>query len=173
MIKRLFCLLLALVIILVAVQAVSFLFPMRYKKEIQQYAKQNGLDPALIAAQIKVESNYDEQAVSRRGAVGLMQVLPSTGVWCAKEMQIQAYTDDMLTTPKINLQIGIWYDAYLLQQTESIEWMLAAYNGGIANVEAWRADGITRIDEIPFPETRDYVRKALAYQKIYTLLYRF
>ena len=119
MIKRLFCLFLVLVIILVAVQAVSFLFPMRYKKEIQQYAKQNGLDPALIAAQIKVESNYDEQAVSRRGAVGRMQVLPSTGVWCAKEMQIQAYTDDMLTTPKINLQIGIWYDAYLLQQTKA------------------------------------------------------
>lgn len=171
MTKRLVRVSFAGVVLFLAVQLLFRFFPMDYEEEIRRFAAQNGLDPALVAAQIKVESNFQTDAVSHKGAVGLMQILPATGAWCAEKMHLLDYEN--LVDTEINIQIGTWYDRYLLEKTGSDVWMLAAYNGGIANVESWRATGAEKIEDIPFPETQKYVQKVLSFQKVYAILYKF
>ncbi|MBQ6846465.1 MAG: transglycosylase SLT domain-containing protein, partial [Oscillospiraceae bacterium] len=81
-----------------------------------------------------------------------------------------SYSEEMLKNPETSLEIGCWYLNYLYEKTDSYKWALAAYNGGIANVEGWIKEGITP-EQIPFPETNDYVKKIEDYRKIYKILY--
>lgn len=174
MIKRAFWLFVTFVAVLLVLLCVLFkLFPMDYAEMIKANAEKEGLSPALIAAQIKAESNFDKNAESHKGAMGLMQILPATADWCAKQMGKNEYSEQMLKNAKMNIEIGTWYLSYLLNKTGNISWALAAYNGGIANVEAWRTDGIESIDAVPFPETVSYVKKVLLYEKVYAFLYNF
>ena len=95
--------------------------------------------------------------------------MPETGAWCAEKMGL-SYSEEMLKNPETSLEIGCWYLNYLYEKTDSYKWALAAYNGGIANVEGWIKEGITP-EQIPFPETNDYVKKIEDYRKIYKILY--
>ena len=172
MIKRAVWLILTLGVTLCVGTAVLFaVFPMKYSTEIRKCAEAYGLPPSVIAAQIKAESNFDAHIKSHKGAVGLMQVLPATAAWCAKEMGMDDYSEQMLENGQINIEIGTWYFSYLLNKTQNITWTIAAYNGGISNVEAWITTGLDDIEGIPFPETKRYVKKVLLYEKIYSVLY--
>jgi len=153
------------------------LYPVPYRDLIWRYAAQNGLDPYLVTAVIKVESNFRPDAVSAKGAVGLMQVMPDTARWAASKMGVLAPTAGDLVDPETNVRIGTWYLAELGREFEgNMVLTLAAYNAGRGMVHEWVADGTlaesnTGVDSIPFAETRNFVRRVLQTEERYRQLY--
>ncbi|MBC7104775.1 MAG: lytic transglycosylase domain-containing protein, partial [Firmicutes bacterium] len=137
----------------------------------------NGLDPYLVAAVVKVESNFEPQARSPRGAAGLMQLMPETGAWAARQLGETEFDPSALFDPELNVRLGTRYLAALWREFGGdTVLVLAAYNAGSGRVKEWLAraewtgEGRT-VDQIPFPETRHFVRKVLWYHEVYRYLY--
>ena len=152
-------------------------YPIHYKDIITQYSLENDVDPFLVTAVIRVESRFRPEAVSPKGARGLMQVMPDTGKWIAAELRMREYDLEMLQDPSTNLKLGTWYLAFLRQEYGGdLVLTLAAYNAGRGNVSKWvKEDGWAGgedIDSIPFPETREYVKKVLRLYDKYREVYR-
>jgi soluble lytic murein transglycosylase len=152
------------------------LFPMRYDQQLLAAAREDALDPALVAALILQESSYDAAALSRAGARGLMQVMPATGRRIARAKGVR-FKRAALNDPETSLDFGTHY---LRQMSEryggAVERVLAAYNAGPHRVDAWtlqRGDQTAEefIETIPFTETRNYVMIVLANREQYRRLY--
>jgi soluble lytic murein transglycosylase len=143
---------------------------------IREQAAAKHLDPALIAAVIYAETKFEPRQ-SSAGAEGLMQILPATAYFLAHLSGGSRFTASDLATPKINVAYGSYYLRYLLDHYHGNEMLaVAAYNGGLANVDSWEANANAAgrqltIDAIPFPETRDYVRRVLQAQHDYRTTY--
>ncbi len=143
---------------------------------IRQQASEKHLDPALIAAVIYAETKFDPRP-SSAGAQGLMQILPSTAQFLAHLSGGVDFNTGDLATPAVNIAYGSYYLRYLLDHYEGNEMLaVAAYNAGLTNVDEWvahaRAEGTQlTIVEIPFPETREYVRRVLSAQHAYRATY--
>jgi soluble lytic murein transglycosylase len=143
---------------------------------IREQAAAKHLDPALIAAVIYAESKF-EPRTSPAGALGLMQLLPATAYYIARLSGGASFTSADLATPRINVAYGSYYLRYLLDHYSGQETpALAAYNGGIANADRWLASARAAgepltLQRIPFPETREYVRRVLAAQRAYRTTY--
>jgi len=152
-------------------------YPLAYEQEIREHAERNALEPALVAAVIHAESGFVPDSESSKGAVGLMQVLPSTASFLASQPDRPSPSPARLLEPEVNIAYGTRYLAYLLDRFGSVPRALAAYNGGEANVRRWlaerRAEGRTlRLPEdIPFGETRRYVRRVTELLPIYRRAY--
>src|SRR5438552_1827418 len=150
--------------------------PLREASVIREQAAAKHLDPALIAAVIYAESKFDPRP-SSAGAQGLMQILPATAYFIAHLSGGSRFTAGDLSTPAINVAYGSYYLRYLLDHYSGNEALaLAAYNAGVANVDGWvaRAQATGRtltLAEIPFGETRAYVRRVLAAQREYRTIY--
>jgi soluble lytic murein transglycosylase len=147
--------------------------PLRYDDIIRQQAEAKDLDPALISAVIYQESRFRPRP-SSAGALGLMQLLPDTAHFIAGKTGGSKFTTEDLATPQINIQYGSWYLRYLLDQFDNDEiTALAAYNAGIGRVQTWLAESgksggkINDVNEIPFPETREYVKNVLESREKY------
>jgi soluble lytic murein transglycosylase len=150
--------------------------PLSDASVIREQAAEKRLDPALIAGVIYAETKFDPRT-SSAGALGLMQILPATAHYIARLSGGFRFTTGDLATPKINVAYGSWYLRYLLDHYEGNEMeAVAAYNGGLANVDTWAAKAreagrqLTTAD-IPFPETRAYVRRVLRAQAEYRSVY--
>ena len=133
-------------------------------------AAENELPAALVYALIKAESNFDSAAVSQKGARGLMQLMDTTAAWCSEKSGIPLR--DILN-PEENIALGAFYLGYLCEMYDgNIETALAAYNAGYGRVNSWLRDrayspeGQT-LSFVPFPETRQYVKKVMLYKSIY------
>lgn len=170
--------LLFLAILLIAARAAVFrYYPYRHRAEIARRAAQYNFDPLLVAAVVRTESKFEPQATSRRGARGLMQVMPETGRWAAENLGLEGYQDDHLYDAATNLWIGTWYLSDLRHEFGGdIILALAAYNGGRRNVRQWLASKQwngehQNLDQIPFRETRDFVRRVLTDYQRYVWLY--
>ncbi len=143
---------------------------------IRKQAAEKHLDPALIAAVIYAESKFEPRP-SSAGAEGLMQILPETAYYLAHLSGGHSFTAADLATPEINVAYGSYYLRYLLDHYEGNEMLaIAAYNGGLTNVDRWvaqaRASGRSlAISAIPFPETREYVQRVLDAQQEYRETY--
>ncbi len=171
------CLIIISLVIVNYNQILKIIYPLHYKEIIFRYAEKYDLDPYLIASIIRVESKFDKEATSQRGAIGLMQIMPATGKWIAKEIDIDDFTTEKLYKPELNIKFGSWYLAHLKRIfDDDLTLVIAAYNGGQGNVNRWielkKWTGKHKDSEqIPFPETRDYVQKTVKtyrrYQKIY------
>lgn len=154
------------------------LYPFPHRDVILEAARAQNLDPYLVAAVIRAESKWDPDAVSPKGARGLMQVLPATGAWAAREMGLEAYSDERLFEPETNIRVGTWYLADLRDEFGG-DWVLvlAAYNGGRRTVRSWLEagrigpPGASDPDRIPYAETRAYVHRVLAGWERYRSLY--
>lgn len=138
-------------------------YPLRYSEYVRVHARENNLDPALLAAVIYQESKFDATAKSSSGAIGLMQLTPAT----AKGIAIRTggshfHTEDLLN-PEINIRYGAWYLADLFQKYRNESLALAAYNAGQGNVDRWQAEG----KPIQFPQTRAYVTRVEHLQRVY------
>jgi len=150
--------------------------PLSQASVIRQQAAAEHLDPALIAAVIYAESKFDPRP-SAAGAQGLMQILPATAYFIARRSGGSRFTASDLSTPSINVAYGSYYLRYLLDHYGGNEMLaLAAYNGGVANVDSWvaRADATGRtltLAAIPFGETRAYVQRVLAARQAYRATY--
>lgn len=152
------------------------LYPLKYYEDIYYYSKIYSLDPLFVTSVIYVESKFNEMAVSRKGAIGLMQILPRTAKWAAKEMNLKNYNNDLLFDIKVNINIGCWYLNRLRKQFSNIEVVLAAYNGGSGNVSKWLKNPNYSLDEItlekiPFEETSNFVKRVKRVYRIYKFLY--
>jgi soluble lytic murein transglycosylase len=143
---------------------------------IREQASAKHLDPALIAAVIYAESKFEPRP-SPAGAQGLMQILPATAYFLAHLSGGYQFTASDLATPRINLAYGSYYLRYLLDHYSGNEMLaVAAYNGGLANVDRWLAQAnatgrVLTASSIPFPETREYVRRVLAARRDYRATY--
>lgn len=138
-------------------------YPLHYAEYVRVHAREHNLDPALVAAVIYQESKYNSDAKSSSGAIGLMQVTPSTARGIAIRTHGTAFQTSDLYNPEINIRYGAWYLADLFQKYGSESLVLAAYNAGQGNVDRWRANG----EPIQFPETRAYVQRVEHLQRVY------
>ncbi|NLJ80090.1 MAG: lytic transglycosylase domain-containing protein [Firmicutes bacterium] len=151
-------------------------FPLYFSALIKAQSEESGLDPLLLAAVIKVESGFQPQAVSSKGAVGLMQIMPETAFWLGEQQGLVLSKKDLFQ-PERNLGLGSFYLKSLLREFPSEEAALAAYNAGPNNVRRWINEGLwdgslKNIDGVPFAETRAYVRKVDTAKRIFRYLYR-
>jgi soluble lytic murein transglycosylase len=150
----------------------DFTLPLAYQDIIREQAAAKHLDPALIAAVIYAETKFDSRS-SAAGAEGLMQIMPATARFLARRSGATTFTTSDLATPAVNIAYGSYYLRYLLDEYGGRKVLaLAAYNGGEANVNNWLADARAHgskltVQNIPFPETRDYVSRVLNAQKRY------
>jgi len=145
--------------------------PLRHEDIIRQQARQKDVPADLIAAVIYNESRFRDQT-SHAGARGLMQITPSTAKVIESLSGGQTFKFDDLSDPDINIRYGTFYLHYLIQKFGSNEIAaLAAYNAGETNAAAWGGSSLS-LDEIPFPETRDYVENVLEKRDEYARHYR-
>src|SRR5271166_3040419 len=150
--------------------------PLSDASVIREQAAEKHLDPALIAAVIYAETKFDPRP-SPAGAQGLMQILPTTAYYLAHLSGGASFTAGDLASPRINVAYGSYYLRYLLDHYEGDEMLaVAAYNGGLTNVDRWVAQareggGSLTVGEIPFPETREYVQRVLSAQQLYRETY--
>ena len=151
--------------------------PLEYQAIVEQYAAEYGLDEAFVYGVIFCESRFEADAVSSADAVGLMQVTEETGKWAAAQMGLDPETID-LTDPDTNIHIGCWYLSWLMEKFGGVsETVLAGYNAGHGSVARWLADedmswdGIT-LDEIPYGETKSYVKRVKLAEQAYGLRLR-
>jgi len=134
--------------------------PVVHKTIINKYACEFKIDPLWVMAIIKVESGFWPHARSNRGAVGLMQVLPSTAREIGPEIGVSLQSDDDLKDPDINLHLGVYYLSKLQQlfPFDDVA-VLAAYNAGPGVTAQWRkGEPVLEINDISYPETRNFVK---------------
>ena len=152
------------------------LFPRPYWVDLKKFSSSNGLDPYLVAALIRQESEFNPNAVSRANAVGLMQLLPKVGKSVAKQQKLKRFSSTQLFTPAVNLQLGTHYFRSMVDKFGAFEYALAAYNAGADRVQDWLGQGKYRdpqefVESIPFTETREYVQAILRNENLYRQLY--
>jgi soluble lytic murein transglycosylase len=138
-------------------------YPLHYTALVRERARAEGIDPALLAAVIYQESKFSAHARSRSGAIGLMQLTPSTAKGIALRTGGTAFRVSDLTDPAINIRYGTWYLHDLFAKYGSLRLVLAAYNAGQGNVDRWRAAGLG----IQFPETRAYISRVEHLRRVY------
>ena len=143
---------------------------------IREQAAEKRLDPALIAAVIYAETKFDPRT-SAAGAEGLMQILPATAYYLAHLSGGIAFTASDLADPSVNVAYGSYYLRYLLNHYDGNQMLaVAAYNGGLTNVDEWVAHAEASghqlsVAEIPFPQTREYVQRVLGAEHAYRETY--
>ncbi len=152
------------------------IYPQKYNAYVEKYALEYGVDSMLVYAIIKAESNFKPHIKSNSNAMGLMQLLEDTAKETATKIGIE-YTDGCLYEPETNIRLGIKYFSDLLKEYNN-NYMLAltAYNAGTGNLKKWIEQGIIKtdgsnIEDIPYKETNNYVRKIVRDYNIYKDLY--
>ncbi|MEW5921778.1 MAG: lytic transglycosylase domain-containing protein [Bacillota bacterium] len=153
------------------------LYPLPYKEIIVEHSHRYNLEPQLVAAVIRVESNFHSGAVSAKGARGLMQIMPETGAWAAAQVGMNDFAPEKLFDPLVNISLGTWYLQDLYRNFSGNTYAaLAAYNGGRGHVKRWLEEGIwdgsrENLEDIPFAETRIFVLKVEKAYRRYHQLY--
>lgn len=151
-------------------------YPVEYVDLIRQYAGENNIPPAYVAAVIMAESSYRPEAVSSVNAQGLMQILPSTAGWIAGKFD-ESYVEGSLFEPETNIKYGCWYLGFLMDRYDgSMKCASSAYHAGQGTVDKWledpmySSDGKT-LDRIPSDVTGTYVERVLKYYEKYEEIY--
>ncbi|MBR6530221.1 MAG: lytic transglycosylase domain-containing protein [Clostridia bacterium] len=152
----------------------DYLYPVKYEKLVEKYAREYSLSPALVYGVIKTESDFDKDAVSRAGAVGLMQIMPSTFEYLVT-LTGEEYDPSRLTDAETNIRYGCLQLSRMQNRFGEGDAMLAAYNAGEGRVAEWLQnpaygkDG--KLVNIPLDETRAYVERVTEHTKTYIALY--
>lgn len=151
-------------------------YPIKYEHFVEKYSKKYDLDKWLVYGVIRTESRFDIYAVSSADAKGLMQLTDETGADCARKLGVAKYTSDKLFDPETNISFGCYYLSTLIKKYDYLENAIAAYNGGPGNVDSWLksreyTDEAGRLVNIPFPETKSYVKSVLEARDMYKTIY--
>ena len=155
----------------------NFLYPFPYRDKVEEISSRYQVDKYLAVSVMKVESNFTEGAISKSGAVGLMQIMPETANWIAVCLDEEPPSLNELHNTDKNIRYGIWYLSELEHEFFGNDILaLAAYNAGRGNVRHWMEQGgweknFSDVDKIPYLETRQYVKKVLACKEKYHKLY--
>lgn len=183
-IKRMIIIIFLLVIIFVLFKVIKIqdiilkrIYPVAYSEYVIKYSGENNLDKYMIYSIIKAESNFNPNVKSKSDAIGLMQLLEETANERANIIEDHNVTEEDLYNPETNIKLGTSYYAYLLKHYNGNNVLaLTAYNAGMGNVDIWIKTGIIKsdgsdIENIPYKETNNYVRKILRDYQIYLKLY--
>ncbi|RAV10565.1 lytic transglycosylase domain-containing protein [Paenibacillus contaminans] len=178
--KRWFALVL-LVVLLVLFYSSDWLgkimYPIQFRDGIEASSKKHKVDPLLVAAIIRVESNYRTDPRSKKGAIGIMQIMPDTAEWLFEREGFRSFSLADLDDPYINIEVGTKYLNLLsIQFKDNLTQVIAAYNAGPGNVNKWLKNGtwdgtFENVAQIPFWETRGYVQRVWYYYKKYMNIY--
>jgi soluble lytic murein transglycosylase len=157
-------------------EILQVIFPVDYWPLLQKYSKERSLDPFVVAALVAQESNFDPVVISHANAYGLMQVLPSTGRSYARKLGVRPFSAKRLTEVDVNVRIGTQIFSDTIRKFGGVHFALAAYNAGDSRVRAWQREKPDMpqdefIDDIPFPETQNYVKRILGTAEDYRALY--
>ena len=153
------------------------LFPIGWEDRLRSRSERHGLDPYLVAALIRQESEFHPGAKSRAGALGLMQIMPGTGRGLFRRLGISGFSSRKLTVPDTSLRLGTFHLKEVLAQFGGeLEKTLAGYNAGERRIGQWMALGPFEDNEefaetIPFSETRGYVQSVLRNRAMYERIY--
>lgn len=151
----------------------KLMYPIEYQDEVGISSQAFEVDPYLVMAIIRVESNFQPEVSSHKGAYGLMQLMPDTAKWMVDDGHFEPQFLERLKEPAVNIHMGSWYMSQLLNQFNGNPVAaIAAYNAGPGRVEGWmkeeKWDGqAEHIEQIPFGETRHYVQRVLFYYEKY------
>ncbi|SFS56823.1 soluble lytic murein transglycosylase [Paenibacillus sp. BC26] len=155
-----------------------WMYPVHFREDIVISANNYKLEPHLVAAIIRVETNYKTGVVSRKGAIGVMQLMPDTANWIIQKGGFgKISTEAISNRADVSIEIGAWYLNALNQQFDgNMYTVIAAYNAGPGNVSRWLADGtwdgkLETVDRVPFGETRHYIQRVIYYYNKYKALY--
>ncbi|CAG7655975.1 lytic transglycosylase domain-containing protein [Paenibacillus allorhizosphaerae] len=179
--KRVFALLLLtflLFLFLSSSMIGRMLYPIQYENEIRTSAQKYGLDPFLIAAIMRVESNFKTGVESKKGAYGLMQLMPDTSDWIIDKGNFSSNYRSQLDNPAVSIELGSWYLNWMHKQFNgNMIAVIAGYNAGHGKVSRWLQeqewDGtLKNTDMIPYGETRHYVQRVVYYYNKYDQLYK-
>ncbi|MGB9597728.1 MAG: lytic transglycosylase domain-containing protein, partial [Candidatus Poribacteria bacterium] len=179
-------------------QIYNKLYPASYSDLVFKYSKSNKIDPYLVFAVILEESRFDPNAISRSNANGLMQVMPDTGKYIAKQIDLKKFSVENLFDPDTNIKLGSWYMSNLINSfnnyiksyfsnknidKQSLDYneialilAVGGYNGGPNRIKNWIEEyEIDDIDEfvesIPIQETKNYIKKVMDSYETYKSLY--
>ena len=139
--------------------------PSEYKSFVKEYSEKYRVPENIVYAVIKVESKFDSSAESSVGALGLMQIMPDTFSWLTNDRLGDRFSVGMLYDPETNIKYGVYYLSWLYDRYADWDITLAAYNAGPGNVDKWLEDPTVsdletgKLINIPFKETREYVKK--------------
>lgn len=170
-----FILLILIVIFIFRNKLLKAIYKKEYSEYIEKYSQEYDVDKDLVYALIKAESNFNSKAESNKGAIGLMQLMEDTAKDIIKKSGLNISQDNIreeLLNSEININLGTKYLSILLEKYKNTELAITAYNAGIGTVDTWiekniiKSDG-TDIENIPYKETNNYVRKILRDYKIY------
>lgn len=155
----------------------GFFYPQRYAAQVSQSAAEFGVEEALVYAVIRTESGFRPEVESHAGAVGLMQLMPSTFEWLQNKHDGEViYQSSALTDPSVNIRYGTYFLSILLERYGDLRTVSAAYNAGTTTVDGWlsdagySADGRT-LTRIPYEETSGYADKVAGAYEMYRKLY--
>ena len=145
--------------------------PEAFSAHVQKYSFMYGVDANLVYAVIKAESNFEEDAVSAKGARGLMQIMPATEQFIAEKLGV---TGQDIFQPETNIRFGVWYLSYLLERFGTRELAAAAYNAGEGTLRRWIEEGFDgKPMHIPYFETRVYVNDVIKFFELYRNKYNY
>lgn len=157
------------------------MYPIKYENYVEKYSEEYGVDICLVYGVIRTESNFDPEAVSSAGAIGLMQLMPDTFLWLqnyrTQFMPDKILDSDELYDPKTNIEYGVYLLRFLLDRYEgNTSLAICAYNAGYGNVDDWLANGTISAsnvlaENVPFPETSNYLTKVSSAADVYKELY--
>lgn len=152
-------------------------YPIVHEDVVEKYCDLYDVDKYLVQSIIRTESFFDEKAISSKGAIGLMQIMPDTGVWVAEKLKLENFTTEDLFDSEKNIMIGVWYINYLSDKFDgNMNNVIVAYNAGPTNVSKWLAeknfssDG-ENLSDIPFEETKKYKDKVNNAYQMYLKIY--
>lgn len=150
-------------------------YPQKFSEFVEKYSNEYGVPEYIVYSVIKVESDYESNAVSHAGAVGLMQITPETFDWVMMLMR-EELDRGMLYDPETNIKYGTYLLSYLYTEFGNWNTVYAAYNAGMSRVKGWLenpqyTDIDGKLDYIPIEETRKYVPKINSAIEVYQRLY--
>lgn len=153
-----------IVLILLVIFAGCYYGSKPYLEIVDEICRDYSVEPELALAVMKTESNFYTDAESSAGAIGIMQLLPTTAEWICAIRDIE-YKQEYLYDAQFNISLGVWYLEYLAY-FDNRDWQLAAYNAGEGTVKGWLDNGIA-LENIPYSETRAYIDKVNKYYSIF------
>ncbi len=158
---------------MIAGYAIYESYIVKYESYIEKHADAYNLDKRLVMSIIKAESKFDRNARSSKDAMGLMQIMKVTAEWANEELKKESLEESDIYDVDTNIEIGCWYlDRLNKLYDGDITLMAAAYNAGIGNINKWLEKGEVTEDNIPFPETKKYVKKVKLNYEVYKKIYR-
>lgn len=152
----------------------KILYPKKYSDYVERYSKEFNIEENLVYSIMKAESKFKKDAISNKGAKGLMQISDITRDWAIEELKLENNID--IFDPETNIKIGCWYLNKLYKEFGNLDLVVAAYNGGSGNVNKWLGNNEYSKDgkmlhNIPFTETSNYVDKVKKNYKNYNSIY--